>query len=369
MRTLYLIRHAQPESALGPRRCGCPDSTPLSEVGLEQARQLARWAEDKGLTAIFASPLSRAAQTAAILSGGRLPVLTEDELTELNSGAWAGLTFEEIRSRFPTIYEARGRHLGAFPPPGGESFLQAGQRMARCISGILSRSSGNIAVVAHGGINRGWLASLLAMSPDDVMSVRQPWGGITTVHIDEFGRYTVPEVGVQPAPVPSDLWIEQLLEAHCTPDHVQAHCRAVAACADELAQTTPLCVNCPLLRAAALLHDLVRTKPNHPQAAAALLDREGYPALARIVASHHNLPEQAGAEETLLYLAGKMTRETSRVSIDERFAGTKQKCGTPEALAAWERRYQRTRSALEELKRPRDPARLSYCEEVEPCQT
>jgi len=369
VRTLYLIRHAQPEGALGPRRCGCPDSTPLSEVGVEQARQLAQWAKDKPLTSVFASPLLRSAQTAAILSDGRLPVLTEDELTELNSGVWAGLTFEEIRSRFPTSYEARGRHLGTFPPPGGESFLQAGQRMARCISGILSRSSGNIAVVAHGGINRGWLASLLTISPDDVMSIRQPWGGITTVRIDDFGRYTVPEVGVQPAPVPSDRWIEQLLEVHHTPDQVRAHCRAVAACADELAQTTPLCVNRPLLRAAALLHDLVRTKPNHPQAAAALLDREGYPALARIVASHHDLPEQAGVEETLLYLADKMTRETSRVSIDERFAGTKQKCVTPEALAAWEGRYQRTLSALEELKLPRDPPRLSYCEEVEPCQT
>ena len=131
----------------------------------------------------------------------------------------------------------------------------------------------------------------------------------------------------------------------------------------------PPCVNRPLLRAAALLHDLVRTKPNHPQAAAAVLDREGYPALARIVASHHDLPDDADTEAIVLYLADKMPRETGRVSIAERFAGAKQKCATPEALIAWERRWQRTLAALTHLHIPLDPNRPFYRKEDEPCQT
>jgi broad specificity phosphatase PhoE len=53
-------------------------------------------------TQVFSSPLQRAVQTAALVSGKNADAITPlAALTEINLGAWEGLTVEEVRSRFP----------------------------------------------------------------------------------------------------------------------------------------------------------------------------------------------------------------------------------------------------------------------------
>jgi len=122
---------------------------------------------------------------------------------------------------------------------------------------------------------------------------------------------------------------------------VIAHGEAVAVCARELAEQLSVPVDIALLEAACRLHDIARGQPDHARAGADLLLREGYPELAAVMAAHHDLPEAAPPEAALLYLADKLVRGTERVTLEERFAASREKCRTPEALAAWQRRRDR----------------------------
>lgn len=95
-----------------------------------------------------------------------------------------------------------------------------------------------------------------------------------------------------------------------------------------------------LLRAAALLHDMYRAVGReHPQKAAQKLDASGYPPLADIIAHHHDLGSMPSPEAEILYLADKLTQGTFPVTLEARFAKSKAKCSTPQALAAWQSRY------------------------------
>jgi HD superfamily phosphodiesterase len=119
----------------------------------------------------------------------------------------------------------------------------------------------------------------------------------------------------------------------------------VADLAIQIAESADQPVNVPLLSAAALLHDLDRARSdasqNHAESAADFLYREGYTEIAELVRCHHDLAENSSPEAEILFLADKLVRGTQRVSLDERFAQSYEKCDTAEAQAAWRRRYDR----------------------------
>lgn len=347
MRTLYLIRHGQPELR-GAHTCGCAQDVPLSRMGLRQAEALRDWAREKSIAAVYASPALRCVQTAHILAEERVPVCPDSGLAEIDTGLWTGLPFSEIKRRWPAEYARRGRSIGTCPPPGGESFVQAGERMEGTIARLLARSRGGIAAVAHGGINRGWLCRLLGRSPNQVLALPQPWGGITEIQLDGAKRSVV-LLGVRPGRCPALEEIEELWVHYNTPAPVRAHCKAVARKAAELAGQLERPADRELLRAACLLHDLVRDWPDHAHACGELMVKEGWPVLGEIISVHHDLPEGAGTEAALLYLADKLVQGERTVSLSQRFGAKRSLCATPKALAAWERRYRRALQAAEQL--------------------
>ncbi len=113
MTQLLVIRHGQSEWNADGRWQG-QENPPLTELGRQQARSAARAVG--AIDALFASPLDRAATTAAILSEelGVGPVVTLDGLMERNAGEWQGLTRDDIEEAYPGYLDSGRR------PPGWE---------------------------------------------------------------------------------------------------------------------------------------------------------------------------------------------------------------------------------------------------------
>ncbi len=148
---------------------------------------------------------------------------------------------------------------------------------------------------------------------------------------------------------PDDVAIAQFYQKYGSSVLIIRHGTAVARCADELADQVgaPICREA--LYAAGQLHDMVRYLPDHAAACAKILTESGYPDVGAIVATHHDLPEEAGIENCLLYLADKLVQEDQRVSLQWRFEQARRKCRTAQAVAAWEKRYQRACRIVETL--------------------
>ena len=333
-RTLYLIRHGHTG---GGKRCISATDLPLDEFGEHQADNLKAWVADKSLTAVYSSPLIRAVATAEHLG---LPVIIRDNLREVDVGAWENLTFDEIKVKYPNDFQKRGEHPGTSAPTGGESINDAGARLLACLRGIIDESTGDIAVVTHGGACRGALCILLGSDPEAALTLPQPWGGVSVLEILPDRQLTVKAFGSMPERCPDGRSAEWLCERYGMPEHVRAHCDAVAVVAARLAASVNFPVDMPLLHSAALLHDISRARGfQHAPEGARLLRESGYPDVAQVVAYHHDLPDDASAETQILYLADKLVQEDHEVSLSERFEGSRRKCTTPEALSAWQRRF------------------------------
>lgn len=149
--TLVLLRHG--ETALTPfkRFSGVGGDPELSETGRFQAERAAEYAAARGtIQAIVSSPLARCLQTAeAAARRLGLPVRVDEDLRETDFGAWEGLTFGEVRERWPDELSA----WLASPdvaPPGGETFVEVGRRVAVARDKILARYPGKtVLVVTH----------------------------------------------------------------------------------------------------------------------------------------------------------------------------------------------------------------------------
>ena len=149
---LILVRHAETELTAQRRYSGRGD-VPLSARGLAQARATAARVVRLGrpVAAVLTSPLSRCVQTAEVLAaalGG--PVLRpEADLVECDFGEWEGLTFAEVRSRWPDDLAAWLASSDA-SPPGGESLSSVAVRSRRTVSRVLGEYPAQaVVLVSH----------------------------------------------------------------------------------------------------------------------------------------------------------------------------------------------------------------------------
>ena len=154
MKRVYLIRHALPDFPDGQRRCLGRTDIPLGDAGLAQAEAMA--ASLPTVTAVFSSPLTRAVQTARTISQ-EITIL--DGLRELDYGQWDGLTFGQIRQRFPELYAARADDKSRMPP-GSETPEQGLARFSASMEEAARVSPGDFAVVSHGGITELFLQKI-----------------------------------------------------------------------------------------------------------------------------------------------------------------------------------------------------------------
>ena len=161
---VYLVRHGATQLTAENRFAGAV-AVDLSEEGRAQVRRLADRLAGDDIGAVYASPLSRTLETAAILAAphGLAPV-PEDGLREIGHGHWEGLTRAEVEERFPGEYESWEQDPFTFAPEGGETGLAVLARALPVLRRIVVRHEGStVLVVSHKATIRLMLASLLGM--------------------------------------------------------------------------------------------------------------------------------------------------------------------------------------------------------------
>jgi alpha-ribazole phosphatase len=152
---LILVRHGETNWNAQSRYQG-QANVPLNDLGQQQAAALAHRLARHEVTAVHASDLLRARQTAQVIAlPHRLPVQEEPRLREMSFGDWEGLTYAEIQER------DAGRMADWFAdpvcvaPPGGETLDQVAGRARSALDAIVETDiDQTVVLVSHGGLLR-----------------------------------------------------------------------------------------------------------------------------------------------------------------------------------------------------------------------
>jgi broad specificity phosphatase PhoE len=140
---IWLGRHG--ETALNAARVLQMPETPLSEHGLSQAARLAERVRALPIARVISSDFTRAAMTAELAARALgLQVELDPLLQERSFGALRGKPYAELPHE---LFDPE------FAPPGGETWQEFRERVARAWAAISERAAaleGDLLVVSHG---------------------------------------------------------------------------------------------------------------------------------------------------------------------------------------------------------------------------
>ena len=148
------------------------DTTPpnpeyTGQTGAPEARNFCVWT----------SMLRRSIQTSAHFSEDEYDLKQMRMLDELNAGYMEGMTYEQIKEKYPHEFELRVRdklHY-RYPGPGGEGYLDIINRISKVILEV-ERMTDHVLIIGHRSITRVLLAYFQGLKQEEISGLCVPLG-------------------------------------------------------------------------------------------------------------------------------------------------------------------------------------------------
>lgn len=145
---IYVTRHGKTEWNALKKVMGKYDM-PLSEIGIEQAKQTKENVKDINFDIIISSPLLRARQTANIINEDRnIPIIYDDRISERDFGEMEGKRIDEFDFDSFWDYHKNIKYKKA------ENIQDFFNRIYSAVNEYKDKyKDKNILLVTHGGVN------------------------------------------------------------------------------------------------------------------------------------------------------------------------------------------------------------------------
>ena len=169
--TVIGIRHGEVHNPQGVIYAGL-DGYGLSEAGSGQAAAAAEALRGTGVVAIYSSPLDRAMQTAAAISSVTgVEIRPDERLYEWKHWQqWAGMTWDELRTKGRDAWEAYQRDPGSVT--SGESLTQLADRVESWLGDVQREHADGVVVgVSHLEPLRAIMLRLLSRPTSDLLAL------------------------------------------------------------------------------------------------------------------------------------------------------------------------------------------------------
>jgi broad specificity phosphatase PhoE len=152
MRSFYILRHGESEANVNRVFAAKKIDPPLTERGIKQATMQATMLKQSNLSAIYASPLLRARQTAEIINKYHgLDILVSDDLYEIDVGIFDGedQTDPDKWALYTSIMDKWGQNLTDVAFPNGESLDDVQKRLKSFFDSLKNDTNESVLIVGH----------------------------------------------------------------------------------------------------------------------------------------------------------------------------------------------------------------------------
>jgi phosphoserine phosphatase len=138
---------------------------PLDEVGKQEASLAGEWLKGETIQAAYASPLSRAMDTArAIAQHHGVPVQELPGLIDINYGDWQGVPLAEVKVKYVDLYRQWETAPQTVRFPNGETLDEVRARALAAVDEVMTLNPDKtILLVAHRAVNKVLIAAFLGI--------------------------------------------------------------------------------------------------------------------------------------------------------------------------------------------------------------
>ena len=181
---LYLLRHGETEKYDGEFIFSGHIDLNLTKKGEEQLALQGRRLRNRPIKKVYSSDLQRSYKGAqAIADALSVDVTRDSRVKEICSGRWDGLTYNQVATKYPDECKLRYMDLVNYRiEEGGENLIDAKKRAMEAVFSIVENHRGEeVALVAHGGINRIILSEALGLDLKNILRLEQDFGCLNII--------------------------------------------------------------------------------------------------------------------------------------------------------------------------------------------
>jgi probable phosphoglycerate mutase len=193
---VYFARHGETIYNAQDRYQGSRDDSPLTELGRNQAHEVALILRDfispESPPRFVSSPLARACVTMEIVLGvlglSTHAYTTDERLMEIDLGEWSGRYDYAVETNDRARWEARELDKWNVPAPGGESYAMVAARAASWFSELRQET----VVIGHGAFGRILRGLYCGLSWLEIAALEEPQGVVFRLQQGTIARIEPP---------------------------------------------------------------------------------------------------------------------------------------------------------------------------------
>lgn len=183
---LILVRHALTVDNQKSRLSGHIDSS-ISEEGKEQIDKITNYLKDFDIDKIYTTTSSRTKDTVKQLSELKsIEIIEKESLKEISFGDFEGLTFDEIKDKYPKEFQDMIEKGYEYKYPNGESLIDSYNRVCIELDNIISNNDDRtILICSHGGTIRNIITYLISNSYKYHWNFKIDNGSVTILEVQD----------------------------------------------------------------------------------------------------------------------------------------------------------------------------------------
>ena len=183
---LILARHALTVDNQKSRLSGHIDSS-ISEEGKEQIDKITNYLKDFDIDKIYTTTSSRTKDTVKKLSELKsIEIIEKESLKEISFGDFEGLTFDEIKDKYPKEFQDMIEKGYEYKYPNGESLIDSYNRVCIELDNIISNNDDRtILICSHGGTIRNIITYLISNSYKYHWNFKIDNGSVTILEVQD----------------------------------------------------------------------------------------------------------------------------------------------------------------------------------------
>ena len=183
---LILVRHALTVDNQKSRLSGHIDSA-IREEGKEQIDKITNYLKDFDIDKIYTTTSSRTKDTVKKLSELKsIEIIEKESLKEISFGDFEGLTFDEIKDKYPKEFQDMIQKGYEYKYPNGESLIDSYNRVCIELDNIISNNDDRtILICSHGGTIRNIITYLISNSYKYHWNFKIDNGSVTILEVQD----------------------------------------------------------------------------------------------------------------------------------------------------------------------------------------
>lgn len=183
---LILVRHALTVDNQKSRLSGHIDSS-ISEEGKEQIDKITNYLKDFDIDKIYTTTSSRTKDTVKKLSELKsIEIIEKESLKEISFGDFEGLTFDEIKDKYPKEFQDMIEKGYEYKYPNGENLIDSYNRVCIELDNIISNNDDRtILICSHGGTIRNIITYLISNSYKYHWNFKIDNGSVTILEVQD----------------------------------------------------------------------------------------------------------------------------------------------------------------------------------------